>query len=156
MASSFAFCVGASSGGHLTELAALLDLRSMWPAQPNVYVTTLSISTDMFPDESASYSIGECDRKRPFKAMKTLFRSIRVASRVKPDVVLTTGSLPLAIFCLVSKFFGAKIVWIDSISQIDRLSISGQLVRPFSDLFFVQWPELSRRYKGVIYAGELV
>ena len=71
-------------------------------------------------------------------------------------MVITTGSLPLAIFSLTCKLFGAKIIWIDSVSQVSQISVSGRLVKPFADLFFVQWPELAKVYADVHYEGELI
>jgi UDP-N-acetylglucosamine:LPS N-acetylglucosamine transferase len=100
--------------------------------------------------------IGECDRHQPFMALRTLVKSFLIIRRERPDVVITTGSLPLALFSLISKLFGAKIIWVDSISQIGQISLSGRLVRPFSDLFFVQWPELARHNSKVRYDGELI
>lgn len=140
----------------MTELAALLMHSSLWPEQPTLLVSSLALgSTSILPGASG-HVIGECDRNQPGKALATLVRSLACAWRERPDVVITTGSLPLAIFSLASRLFGARIVWIDSISQIDRISLSGKLVRPFADYFFVQWPELAEKYPGTEYAGELV
>lgn len=149
-------CVGASSGGHMSELEALLAYQASWPLQAQVVVATLGISESSLPSNARQYLIGECDRNHPWQALKTLFRCFKVVWRERPDVVLTTGSMPLALFCLVAKLFRARIIWIDSISQIDRISMSGRLVKPFADLFLVQWPELEQRYPGTVYAGELV
>lgn len=149
-------CVGASSGGHMSELAALLAFQDRWAARPSLYIGTLTISNDNLPAGARSYVIGECNRRQPFAALRTLLVSLRIAYAERPTVVLTTGSLPLALFSLACKLFGAKIIWIDSISQMETLSVSGKLIRPFADLFFVQWPELERLYPNVRYAGELV
>ena len=140
----------------MTELAALLEHQSLWPESPAMLVSSLALGgTTILPDVSG-HVIGECDRNQPGKAFATLVRSVALAWREKPDVVITTGSLPLAIFSLACRLFGARIVWIDSISQIEGISLSGKLVRPFADRFFVQWPELARKYAGTVYAGELV
>jgi UDP-N-acetylglucosamine:LPS N-acetylglucosamine transferase len=148
-------CVGASSGGHMTELAALLELQDRWPVTPSVYVTTMNISLGTFPAGVACYVIGECDRRSPIRALKTLIKSLSISRKERPDVVITTGSLPLAIFSLACKLFGTKIIWIDSVSQVSQISVSGRLVKPFADLFFVQWPELAKAYGDVRYDGEL-
>lgn len=140
----------------MTELNALLAFQSSWSVQPSVFVATLGISVSALPPGARHYLIGECDRNHLWQAVKTLVCCCKVVWRERPDVVLTTGSMPLALFCLVAKLFGAKIVWIDSVSQIDRISMSGRLVRPFADLFLVQWPELEKRFRGVRYVGELV
>ena len=150
------FCVGASSGGHMSELAALLAFQDRWPVRPDLYISTLKITDDSLPADARAYVIGECDRRQPINAIRTLLRSFRIAYVERPKVVLTTGSLPLALFSLVCKIFGARIIWIDSISQMESLSVSGRLIRPFADLFFVQWQELESRYRNVRYEGELV
>jgi UDP-N-acetylglucosamine:LPS N-acetylglucosamine transferase len=140
----------------MTELAALLENQERWPIRPSMYVTTMDISISAVPAGATSYVIGECDRHQPVLALRTLLKSFLVYLKERPDVIITTGSLPLALFSLASKLFGAKIIWIDSISQIDRISVSGRLVKPFADLFFVQWPELAGRYEDVRYEGELI
>ena len=50
----------------------------------------------------------------------------------------------------------AKIVWIDSITNINRLSLSGRLILSLSDLILSQWPEVAKKYKRVEYAGTLI
>ena len=140
----------------MTELNALLALQELWPVRPSMYVSTLELSHDSLEPGKRWYVIGECDRNQPINALRTTLRSVRLIWRERPDVVITTGSLPMAIFCLVCKLFGGKVVWIDSISQIETISMSGRLIRPIADLFFVQWPDLAARNGETIYAGELI
>lgn len=140
----------------MTELASLLEFKDHWPVEPSMYVTTMDISVGAVPADTTSYIIGECDRHQPIMAVRTLVKSFFIACRERPDVVITTGSLPLAMFTLTCKMFGAKIIWIDSIAQVNRISMSGRLVRRFSDLFFVQWPELAENRANVHYSGELI
>jgi UDP-N-acetylglucosamine:LPS N-acetylglucosamine transferase len=140
----------------MTELAALLECQDRWPIKPIMCVTTMEISVSALPVGITSYVIGECDRHQPALALRTLVKSFFICRRERPDVVISTGSMPLALFSLTCKVFGAKIIWIDSISQISKISMSGRLIRPFADLFFVQWPELADRRAKVHYAGELV
>ena len=139
----------------MSELAALLEHRLSWPQQPAILVSSLQLGSDPPIPQVRSYVIGECDRNQPLRAFVTFVRSMQIAWRERPDVIVTTGSLPLAIFCLAGRVLGSKIVWIDSVSQIDKISMSGRLVRPFADRFFVQWPELAQRYAGTTYVGEL-
>jgi len=149
-------CVGASAGGHMNQLLKLLEMSKSWPQLPSFYVTTLEALAEKLVQQGPVYVIGECNRQRPLKALRVLMRSFKVVIKERPDVVITTGSLPLAIVCLSAKLFGAKIVWIDSIANVERLSMSGQIVRHFADLFLTQWPELARNCRDVEYVGELV
>jgi len=149
-------CAGASAGGHMNQLLLLLERADQWPLQPAFYVTTLPTSAKALEKRGQTYVIGECNRHKPLEAVKVIIRSFRIIRKEKPDVILTTGSMPIAMFCLVGKLFGAKVIWIDSVANTRRLSMSGRLIRPFANLIFSQWPEVSAKYHKVIYAGEII
>jgi len=140
----------------MNQLLKLLDESDCWPQSPSFYVTTLEALAKKLPQDKPSYVIGECNRNHPIKAIGVLFRSLRVVLKERPDVIITTGSLPLAMVCLFAKLFGARIVWIDSIANIERMSVSGRMVRRFADLCLTQWPELVGRYRNVEYAGAII
>jgi beta-1,4-N-acetylglucosaminyltransferase len=50
-----------------------------------------------------------------------------------------------------------RIVYVESIARVERLSLSGKILHAsrMADLLFVQWPEMAKRYKGATYAGRL-
>jgi len=146
-------CVGASSGGHLTQL---LKLEACWKEYSTFFVTTMQLAANDLSRMGTVHVVGECNRHHPFWAIGVLGRCIGVIIKERPDVVLTTGSLPLAFTCLAAKCFGAKVVWIDSITNVERLSMSGRFVRRFADLFLTQWPHLASESLGIEYVGELV
>jgi UDP-N-acetylglucosamine:LPS N-acetylglucosamine transferase len=149
-------CVGASAGGHMNQLLKLLEASSSWPQPPSFYVTTLEALSKKLAQKGPVYIIGECNRRHLLKVFGVLIRSLTIMIRERPDVLITTGSLPLAIACLAAKLFGAKIVWIDSIANIERFSLSGRMVLHFADLFLTQWPELAQGRRNVEYAGAIV
>jgi UDP-N-acetylglucosamine:LPS N-acetylglucosamine transferase len=66
----------------------------------------------------------------------------------KPDVVVSTGAAVGCITCFLSKLLGAKVIWIDSITNVERISLSGRMVRQIADLFLVQWSELAEKYSN--------
>jgi len=70
--------------------------------------------------------------------------------------VISTGAAAGCMVCFLSKMLGARIVWIDSITNVYRLSLSGRLVRYIADLFLVQWPELAEKYRKVEYVGAVI
>jgi len=148
-------CVGASSGGHTNELMKLLDAASWWPREA-VAVTTLEILRPQFEALGPTTVIGEAHRYKPWAAVAVFFRAFRFAARERPDVIVTTGSLPLAMVSAFVKLFGGKVVWIDSVAQMDDLSLSGSVVRRFADRCFAQWPAVADKYDNVSYAGELL
>jgi UDP-N-acetylglucosamine:LPS N-acetylglucosamine transferase len=154
----FRLVVGASAGGHATELNILLDAaRGIWPVEASAYITTMQIAAAGFAQRGKPvHVIGECDRRKPLQAVAVLFRTLWLAARLRPDAVVTTGSMPLALFCVWAKLFGAKIVWIDSVAQCDEMSASGKLMRRMANLCLVQWPDLAARITDVEYAGEVL
>ena len=149
-------CVGASAGGHLNQLLKLLEVSDSWPGRPDLYVTTMTELAEKLERYGPVYVVGECNRRHPLKILAVFARGLRLVIRERPDVIITTGSLPLALLCLCGKMFGAKVVWIDSIANVERLSVSGRMTRYFADLFLIQWPDLEKRYENVEFAGAIV
>ena len=98
-------CIGASAGGHTNQLFSLLGQSSSWPIEPTVCVTTLDIMRSQFEPIAPTHVVGECHRKRPFAAVAVVFRALWFTLRERPDVIVTTGSLPLAIVSFWVKVF---------------------------------------------------
>lgn len=140
----------------MNQLLRLLEHADQWGIQPDVYVTTAAEVARKLEKRGRTYMIGECNRKTPVAVLKVISRVFRIAVKEKPDVIITTGSMPLAMLCLAGRLFGAKIVWIDSIANTERFSVSGRLMVHFADLFLTQWPELSKRNPKAKYAGALI
>lgn len=153
MSKQFRLFVGASAGGHLTQLQ---HLEHCWKKHTPVFVSTLAIVAPELQRHGRTHVIGECNRYHPLRALGVVWRSVRIVLRERPEVVLTTGSMPLAIFAFIAKLGGARVVWIDSITNFERLSVSGRLARLFADLTLTQWPHLASAEKRIEYAGELV
>lgn len=151
--------VGASAGGHTTQLLTLLKHAIDWPVKPTLYITTNEIMVGKMRTYGYAENIGECNRLNFWKSFLVFLRSIALIfnhNYLKPDIIVTTGSLPLAILCLVAKIKKTKIVWIDSIANVEELSMSGKLMYLFADLFIVQWKDLASKYSKAEYIGEII
>lgn len=68
----------------------------------------------------------------------------RLVLAVKPDVVVSTGAAPGLIGLLAGKMLGAKTIWVDSIANVEELSLSGRLAMLFADRTYTQWEGLAR------------
>jgi len=137
-------------------LLKLLEVSISWLQRPVLCITTLEELAAKLARYGPVYVIAECNRLHPMKSLRVFVRSLRVVIKERPDVVITTGSFPLALVCLSAKVFGAKIVWIDSIANVERFSLSGRLVLHFADLFLTQWPQLAAKCKKAEYAGAII
>lgn len=150
--------VGASAGGHASDMSTLLDSAArLWPDPPQAYVTTAATRAEELRRAGMRvYVIHEADRRAPLLGLRSAWQSLRVVMRERPDAFITTGAMPMAVTCVWARLFGAKVVWIDCVSQTEELSLSARLVKPFVHLMLSQWPDVAGRTKGVEYAGEVL
>ena len=88
-----------------------------------------------------------------------LFRNLRLAwtivRRYKPDVILSTGAALAVPFFVVGRLLGVRLVYVESFTRVRRPALTGRLVYPLADAFFVQWPT-SSNWRRAIYAGSVV
>jgi UDP-N-acetylglucosamine:LPS N-acetylglucosamine transferase len=146
-------CLAASSGGHLSQLLRLADC---WQGHEVFFVTTSNVVKNELLKYGSVYVVGECNRQQPLRVFKVLFSCIRIIFREKPRVVISTGAACGCIMSFLAKATGARIVWIDSITNVERISLSGRMVRYIADLFLVQWPDLVRGNGNIEYVGAII
>ncbi len=146
-------CLAASAGGHTSQL---LKLAESWKGHETFCVTTTAVVTDKLCKYGKVYVVGECNREYPLRVIRVFVRCVNIIFRERPDVVISTGAAVGCIVCFLSKLLGAKVVWFDSITNVERISLSGRMVRYIADLFLVQWPDLSKQYSKVEYVGAVI
>lgn len=79
----------------------------------------------------------------------------RVLREERPDLIVSSGAAIAVPFFLVGKLMGAKTVYIEVFDRVDAPTLTGRLVRRFTDLFVVQWPEMTRVYPGSVDLGSI-
>ncbi len=90
------------------------------------------------------YTVRDASRRDRLKFIILIFQLIRILLKERPSVVITTGSAPALVAMTLAKvFLRSKTIWIDSIANADRMSSSGQKVRPVADIWLTQWSHLS-------------
>lgn len=146
-------CLVASSGGHLSQLLKLID---SWTDYEGVYITSTDVVHDRLRQLGKVYVVGECNRQHLILLVRVCMRCIRVLLKERPDVVISTGAAAGCISCFLCKLLGAKVIWIDSITNVECLSMSGRIVRYMADLFLVQWPDLTKKYKKIEFVGTVI
>ena len=146
-------CLVASSGGHLTQLFLLKDV---WEERGHFFVTLRDYAAEELRLHSTVYIINWANRRHPVKLLMLGIHCLKILLKEQPDVILSTGAAVGCIMCIIGKFLGKKVVWVDTISHVERLTLSGNVVRHFADLFLVQWPELAEKYKHVKYVGSVI
>jgi UDP-N-acetylglucosamine:LPS N-acetylglucosamine transferase len=141
----------ASHGGHWVQL------RRMAPAFDGLnvcYVTTnAKVSHEVAP--APLFVVPDANLNDKLAILFLVFRMFWVVVRFQPDIVISTGAAPGFFALMFGKFFGARTIWVDSIANAEQLSVSGEKVRPFADLWLTQWPHLASD-QGPYYKGSVL
>lgn len=153
MRNNLKICLAASAGGHLSQL---LKLAESWKDYTAFCVTTTEVTQENLKPYGEVYVVGECNHEHPIRVTRVLLKCIGIVFQERPDIVISTGAAAGCIVCFLAKLFGAKVIWADSITNVERISLSGRMVRYIADLFLVQWPHLAEEYKKVEYVGAVV
>jgi len=146
-------CITASAGGHLMQM---LHTSESWQNYDHFFVSSLDVVKKKLEKKGRVYIIGECNRQHPLQTLSVFWKALKVIRKEKPNVIFSTGAAPGLLCCFFGKIFGAKIIWLDSIANTQKLSMSGRLVRPFANLILSQWPDVADKYPNVEYAGEVI
>ncbi len=141
----------ASGGGHWVQLLRLA------PAFVDFDVTFVCVSQAYRSDVSDHkfYSVTDATRWDKIGLLKAAVRLVWINWKVRPDVVISTGAAPGYLAIRLGRLFGARTIWLDSIANVDCLSMSGELVGPHADLWLTQWPHLERA-EGPFYRGAVL
>jgi hypothetical protein len=144
-----------SSGGHLLQLLAL---REVWEPFRHAWVTfDKSDAGSLLKSEPVVHAYGPTNRNMGPVAAANFVRNLRLAwrllGRLQPAVILSTGAGVAVPFAWIGRLRGAKVVYVESLTRIERPSLSCRLIRPVSNRVFVQWPELANALRGARYAG---
>ena len=142
----------ASGGGHWVQL---LRLRK---AFEGCDVTYSSVRHGYAADVPGERFVTVPDATR-WDRLRLLWMAVRVAWLVlalRPDVVVSTGAAPGYVAIRVGKLFvGSRAIWIDSIANVEELSLSGQRAGKHADLWLTQWPHLART-DGPYFRGSVL
>ena len=79
--------------------------------------------------------------------MKNTFLAFKILIREKPSIIISTGAGVCVPFFYVGRLFKVKTIYVESLTRVKDLSLTGKLVYPVASVFFVQWPELAEKYK---------
>ena len=85
--------------------------------------------------------------------LRNLVLALRLVPRLRPRVLLTTGAGVAVPFGWVARLFGARVVFVESLTRIDSPSLSRRLLGPVVSRTYVQWPELQQAVPEARFCG---
>jgi len=144
-------CIVASCGGHLTEVRALMPAYASFQ---HFYVLNdyVLLPTDMIGN---TYFIAHSERDLKF--FINLLEAFKILWKERPNVILSTGAGPAVPFALVGRFlFNCRIVFVETITCIDKPSITGRIMHCLAHDFFYQWESLRKFFPRGRFGGSLL
>lgn len=147
-----------STGGHLSELLQLAPLFKKY----DYHIITEKDESN----ESLKNKYGEKISFLPygtrskifqyiFKYTAVCFKSLYYYFKIKPKVIITTGTHTAGPMCILGKIFGSKIIYIETFANRNKKTATGRLIYPIADLFIVQWEEMLKLYPKAVYGGSI-
>jgi UDP-N-acetylglucosamine:LPS N-acetylglucosamine transferase len=99
------------------------------------------------------YVVNDANRWNKLALVRCVLKILAVLLRERPTVVVSTGAAPgyLAIRC--ARLLGARTIWVDSLANVEQLSMSGRMASATADLCLTQLPHLADgrvRYLGAV------
>jgi UDP-N-acetylglucosamine:LPS N-acetylglucosamine transferase len=142
-----------SAGGHLLQLHLL---RPAWSELRHAWVTLeREDALSLLEGETVHYAFWPTTRHIP-----NLLRNTRLAWRLlrelRPRVIVTTGAGVAVPFAWLGRLLGARVIYIESLTRIERPSMTCRMIQPVADRVYVQWPELAPAVRKSRYSGKVV
>jgi beta-1,4-N-acetylglucosaminyltransferase len=134
----------------------MLALRPAWSAFQHAWVALRAPDAEcLLADEVVVWGHGPTNRSIS-KFLRNLPLAWRTLRRLDPDVVISTGAGLAVPFLLLARLQRRRTVYLESLTRIHGLSLSGWLVYPLVHRFFVQWPEAARHHRKAVYEGRVL
>lgn len=137
-------CLVGSSGGHLTHL---YQLKRFWKSKNRFWVTFDKEDARSLLENEIVYNCYYPTNRNLINLLKNTFLAFKILKKERPDVIISSGAAVAVPFFYLGKIFGAKNVYIEVFDRIDKPTLTGKLVYPVTDKFFVQWEEMKKVYR---------
>ena len=147
-----------STGGHFDEL---LQLKPLFKKYNSYIITEKDKSNEslkeIYGDKMYFLPYGTRDKifTYIFKYFYLCLRTVYLYFKIRPKVIITTGTHTAGPMCIIGKIFGSKIIYIETIANTNKKTATGKLIYPIADLFIVQWEEMLKLYPKAIYGGTI-
>jgi hypothetical protein len=141
----------ASHGGHWVQM------RKMSPAfdGQDVYYLTTTKGVETEVAHAPVYVVPDANLNEKLALIALAMKVFWVVVKIRPGIVMSTGAAPGFFALMFGKFVGARTIWVDSVANVEQLSVSGKKVRWFADLWLTQWPHLEQP-DGPYYRGSVL
>ena len=147
-----------STGGHLSELLQLSSLFEKYDYHIITEKDKANISLkEKYGDKIDFLPYGTRSKifSYIFKYFYLSLKTIYYYFKIRPKVIITTGTHTAGPMCILGKIFGSKIIYIETFANRNKKTVTGKLIYKIADLFIVQWEEMLKLYPKAVYGGSI-
>ena len=143
-----------STGGHFNEL---IKLEPLFKNYDYSIITEKDKTTKSFKRKYKDkiffvpYSTRSKILTYIFIYQYIILKSIVLFLKIKPDVIISTGTHTAVPMCYLGKMLRKKVIYIETYANITKRTLAGKIIYPISDLFIVHWKELKKLYPKAIF-----
>ena len=137
---------------HYEQLLMLKPLMKKYDS----FIVTEKTKYSAKVNGEKTYYLSQVNRKEISFIPRMIYnsaKSLLIFLVERPDVVICTGVLAMIPLCLISKFLGKKLIYIESFAKVTTATETGKLLYKYADQFYVQWKSMLNIYPKAIYLG---
>jgi hypothetical protein len=141
----------ASGGGHWVQLMRMrpafdgCDVHYA-SVDPSAAATVAPAPLHVYPD---------ANKDTKLRLALAALRLLWIVLMLRPDVVVSTGAAGGYLAIRFARLLGARTMFVDSIANARRLSVSAELARGIADRVLSQWPAVARA-TGTEFRGAVI
>lgn len=130
-------CIVSSCGGHLAEVRLL---RPAYENHAHFYVLNdrVLLPKDM---EGKTYFVTLFERD-VWGFLANLREAWTILRKERPDLILSAGAGVVVPFAMWAKLLGIHIVFVETLTRLQRPSLTARIMYRLADRFFYQWESL--------------
>lgn len=146
-------CIPTSSGGHLAHMWLL---RPVWSKAADRFWVTFDKedANSLLEGERVYHCAFPTNRNIP-NLIRNTWLAVKVLLRERPDLIVSSGAAVAVPFFAIGKLMGAKCVYVEVFDRVDKGTLTGRMLNGISDLFVVQWPEMTHVYRRTVDLGSI-
>lgn len=134
----------------------LYSLKEFWQDHDRFWVTFLGRDVSPLLSREKSYDAYHPTNRSIVNLIRNFFLAFRILLKEKPDCILSTGAGIGVPFIYAGRILGIRTVYIETLTRVNTLSLTGRLVYYVADNFIVQWPELAEKYNRAVFGGRVL
>lgn len=184
-AKPFSTLIVLGSGGHTAEMLNLLSVLNTNRFAPRFYIAAATdnmslqkarlfenslidktgvVENAQFMQIYRSREVGQSYLTSVGTTLIAIAHALWLMIKIRPEVIICNGPgtcVPLCVIAFLFKVVGIRwssTFYVESIARVKRLSLSGLLLYQLhmADQFFVQWPQLQKKYPRAHHVGCLM